>query len=110
MTAIVVVSTSEIQKVIPHFTSNFEITHPDEFKKILWNLGLNINSTYERQEGFEHRNRFNEVVNCTRWVGLERLDEEWTKSGYASREARNDSSGSKLLKDLDKFRYEKIED
>lgn len=110
MTAIVVVSSSEIQKVIPDFSVDYEQTYPEDFKKILWNIGLNTNSPYERQDDLTHRNRLNEVVTCSRWVGLERLDSDWVNSKYSSREARLDSSGSQLVRDLDPFKYERIVD
>jgi len=39
-------------------------------------------------------------VTCDRFVGNERTDKEWIESGYASREAKDKSSGSKLLTDI----------
>lgn len=110
MTAIVVISESEIQKVIPDFTADYENKYPEDFKKILWNLGGDINSPYEKQDNLIHRNQLNEVVICTRWVLKERLDSEWVNSKYSSREARLDASGSQLVRDLDPFKYERIVD
>lgn len=108
MTAIVVVSESEIAKVISNWTFDFPQNNPVAFRKILWDMGIDTNQTFEIQEGFTHRNRLNEVVLCNRFVGIERSDKEWISSGYASREARNDSSGSKLLKDMDRYKYETL--
>lgn len=36
---------------------------------------------------------------CSRWVGKERLDDKWIKSGYASKAAIDKSSGCRLLED-----------
>ena len=105
MTAITVISESEIKKVLPNFSEDYEQKYPDDFKKLLWNLGGNINSPYERQDNLMHRNRLNEVVVCTRWVLKERLDNDWITSGYASREAKLEASGSKMVRDLDPHKY-----
>ena len=66
------------------------------------------NKPIEKQEGLTHRNRLNEVVTCSRWVANERTDSEWIKTGYASREAKNLSSGSKLVRDLDPHKYHQL--
>ena len=49
---------------------------------------------------------FNQIVVCSRWVGEERLDSAWIKSGYASRPAIDKASGSKLTEDIYRARYE----
>lgn len=100
MTAVLIISESEIAKVITDWNYQYPENHQETFKNLLWGLGINVNMPVEKQEGFCHRNRFNEVVLCNRWVGYERLDEDWIKSGYASREAKNESSQSRILKDL----------
>jgi hypothetical protein len=66
---------------------------------------MDIDKPVLRQDGLQHRNRLNEVVVCSRWVGEERLDEAWLYSGYASREAIDKASGSKILEDLYRSRY-----
>ena len=52
-------------------------------------------SWYESME-CEHRSRSGHVVTCERFCGLERMDEKWLKSGYASDDvklmAKNDMS------------------
>lgn len=108
MVAVVVVSASEIQKVVPDFNDSYESRYPEDFRKMLWNLGCDINKPIEKQEGLTHRNRLNEVVTCTRWIANERVDQEWVKSGHASREAKNESSGSKLVRDLDPHKYHQL--
>lgn len=108
MTAVVVVSESELAKVIPDWSMEFVNKRFDAFKQILWDLGLDVYKPWEQQEGLVHRNRLNEVVWCNRWVGVERLDKEWIESGYCSREAKNESSGSQMVKDLDPYKYHKL--
>ena len=48
----------------------------------------------------QHRNRMGKVVVSDRWAGNERIDYQWIMSGYASKEARDKSSGSRLLADI----------
>lgn len=52
-------------------------------------------SWYESME-CEHRSRSGHLVTCERFSGLERMDEKWLKSGYASEDvklmAKNDMS------------------
>lgn len=75
------------------------------FESILYDLGCDTNQPIEWQESTIHRNRMNKVVECRRWACYERIDEAWINSGYASREAINKASGSKLLADLNRFAY-----
>lgn len=103
--ALCIISESEIVKVMPNYSSEFE--HSDEkFKNFLYSLGMNVDRPYQRQDALQHRNRFNEIVVCSRWVGEERLDEAWITSGYASRSAIDKASGSKLTEDIYRARYE----
>jgi hypothetical protein len=103
--ALCIISESEIVKVMPNYSSEFE-DRDEEFKDFLYSLGMNVDRPYQRQDGLQHRNRFNEVVVCSRWVGEERLDEAWIKNGYASRQAIDKASGSKLTEDIYRARYE----
>jgi hypothetical protein len=102
--ALCIVSESEIVKVMPNYSSDFE-NDTIAFNKFLYSLGMDIDKPVLRQDGLQHRNRLNEVVVCSRWVGEERLDEAWLYSGYASREAIDKASGSKILEDLYRSRY-----
>ena len=92
------VSESEIQKVLPDFGSSYYNTQ--KLNDILFELGMDVSKNVEQQNGLKHRNRLNEVVRCTRWVGSERQDEEWINSGYASQEALDKYSGNRILEDL----------
>ena len=103
--AMCIISESEIVKVLPDYSSAFE-NREMEFKDFLYSLGMDVEKPYLRQDGLQHRNRCNEVVVCSRWVGTSRLDTEWLKSGYASREAIDKASGSKLTEDIYRSRYE----
>ncbi len=99
ITALTYLSLSEIQRFKPECTEDWVKENPDEIKGVLHNLGLDFNLPYERQF-VTHRNRFNEVVMCSRWVGYERQDKDWIESGYASQEAMDKVKGNKLLVDL----------
>jgi hypothetical protein len=97
--ALCIISESELVKVIPNYSAEFE-NNTLEFKKVLFSLGMDTERYVLRQDGLQHRNRLNETVVCSRWVGEERLDEAWLLSGYASKEAIDKASGSKILEDL----------
>ena len=52
-------------------------------------------------EVVRHRNRAGKVVECLRYVGVERMDKEWLKSGYASDQVKIASKGDiSLLQEL----------
>lgn len=96
----VIISESELAKVIPDYTAEFETDNPYKFRSLLWDLGMDVDKGFQRQDYLKHRNRLNEVVICSRWVGEERIDTEWVNSGYASIEAKDKYSGSRMLEDL----------
>lgn len=96
----VIISESELAIGIPEYNSNYEQEHPGKFKQVLYRLGIDVSLPYARQDGLWHRNRLNQVVLCSRWIGEERQDRNWVRSGYASREAVDKYSGSKILEDL----------
>jgi hypothetical protein len=96
--ALCIISESEIAKVIPDYS--FQMETEESFKELLYSLGMDIQKPYSRQDALQHRNRLNEIVICSRWVGEERTDEDWVNSGYASREAIDKASGSKILESL----------
>ncbi len=98
--ALCIISESEIVKVMPNYSAEFEDDEFSGFNHFLYSCGMDIEKPFFRQDGLQHRNRLNEVVVCSRWVGEERLDEAWLHSGYASKEAIDKASGSKILEDL----------
>lgn len=96
----VIVSESEIQKLKPEFNEKYANENPTEFNDILFQLGMDVSLPVTIQRGLKHRNRLNEVVTCTRWIGDERLDNAWLKSGNASQEAKDKSCDNKILDDM----------
>ena len=97
--AICYISLSEIQKVKPNLTKQFALDNPAQIELILRQLGMDTSMPVDVQD-VQHRNRFNEVVDTLRWVGLERGDTEWLTYGYASVEALDRAKNNKLLNDL----------
>jgi len=97
--AMQIISESELVKVLEDYSSDWEVKYPVAMQEILFSLGLDTSLNYERQDAIQHRNRFNEVVVCSRWVGVERSDKLWVESGYASKEALDRSKNSRLLDD-----------
>ena len=96
--AVCIISESEIVKVMPDYSKEF--SEREDFKQFLFGLGIDTNKPVIRQDGIQHRNRFGEIVICSRWVGNERIDDEWINSGYASKEAIDKRCGSKILEDV----------
>lgn len=99
ISALCIISESELTTIVENYSCEFE-NSGKEFLDILFSLGLDISRPFQRQDGLTHRNRFNEIVICSRWVGQERIDDDWIKSGYASKEAIDKADGSKMLEDL----------
>ena len=98
--ALSIVSACDIVEVKPDFTYKWAEENPVEFREILWQFGMDTRNGFETQRDVTHRTRLNRLVTCDRYVSNERCDKEWIQSGYASREARDKSSGSKLLTDI----------
>ena len=101
--AIVYISLSEIQTIAPWVDLEFIENNEEVFEQMLYDLGLDLNYPYETQD-VTHRNRFGSVITCPRYVGKERLDKEWLKSGYSSVEARDKALGSRILTDSYRLR------
>lgn len=98
--ALSIVSSYDIAKVKKDFTYQFVKDNLEDFKDILYRFGMNVNSGFETQENVLHRTLAGDVVQGDRYVGSERTDKEWLESGFASREAKDRASGSKLLTDI----------
>ena len=101
--ALVYVSLSELYTIYKKYTSEYFEMHPEELETILQGLGMDTTSNIEVQE-LTHRNRFNNIVTCKRWVGNELTTKEWINSGYASQAAIDKSKNSKMLTDLYRLR------
>ena len=104
ITALCIVSASEINLAKPGFTYYWADNNPDDFNDILFNFGMDLTQPIEKQTDIQHKNRMNKVVICDRYIGYERTDKDWINSGYASKEAKDKASGSKLLADLYKHK------
>jgi hypothetical protein len=102
--ALCYVSAMDIAEVKPDYTYKWGDENLELFNDILYQFGMDTTSFIERQESVTHRTRLNRLVTADRWVGNERIDEEWIKSSYASREAKDKHSGSKLLNDIYKMK------
>lgn len=100
ITALCIISVSELAKVLPEITYKWIEEHPHEFQDILYGLGANISQPIEYQPEILHKNRFNELVQCDRYVCNERSDAEWINSGYASHEAKDKATGNKMILDM----------
>lgn len=98
--ALCIISESEIAKVMPTYNKDYPIDFPGPFKEMMHALGMDVSRPIERQDGLWHRNRLNEIVLCSRYVGHERQDAEWLTSGYASQSAKDKASGSRMLEDM----------
>lgn len=103
--AMTIISESELAKVMDYdFT--LEEKNPTKFRLLMHSLGMDITMPIMRQDAIQHRNRFNEIVVCSRWVGYSRIDSTWINSGYASKEAIDKASGSRLVEDVYRMRGE----
>lgn len=98
--AISYVSLSEIQTVANWVTEEFIEENPDIFKKMLFDLGMDVYNYPWEVQNVTHRNRFGNIITCLRYVGNERVDPEWVNSPYSSVEARDKSLNNSILTDI----------
>ena len=98
--AIVSVSLSELEVLHKGISTKWTEENKEEFKSMLYSVGLDTDKPYEVQENLPHRNRLNKVVQCNRWMGNERTDAAWITSGYASFAAIDKAKNSYLINDM----------
>lgn len=98
--AISYVSLSEIQTVANWVTEEFVEENPAIFKKMLFDLGMDVYNYPWEVQNVTHRNRFGNIITCPRYVGNERIDPEWVNSPYSSVEARDKSLNNSILTDI----------
>lgn len=103
--AVVHVSESEVIQVLPEYAASLETENKPKLEQVLFDLGLNVNQDYIRQDGIQHRNRLGQIVTCSRWYGSERNDVEWLNSGYASQAAVDRNKNNRLLDDSYRVRH-----
>lgn len=97
------VSESEVAALDPEYSYEwFDNSNPKyrHLLGLLYDLGIDTEEYIELQPVVQHRNRLGNVVTCGRYVSSERIDTDWVKSGFASREAKDKASGSKLVEEL----------
>lgn len=96
-----IISESEIAMIYPEYEVSWLEDSIDDLKTILWDMGMDtVNENFELQEVTQHRNRLGKVVTCRRYVGQERSDLEYLRSGYASQAAIDKSRNSRMTDDL----------
>lgn len=98
--AIKYVSMSELQLVNPKINKDWILNNLNEFQKIMHSIGVDTSQEIEVQEDIQHRNIFEDIVTCDRFVCYERTDKEWVESKYASPEAKDKAKGGRILLDL----------
>ena len=98
--SVVHVSESEIASIYPEYNVSWLTENIEDLKSILFDLGMDTSKHFELQEVTQHRNRLGKVVTCGRYLGEERSDSDWLKSGYASPAAKDKSLNSRLTDDL----------
>lgn len=59
-----------------YMTIGYPAPSDEILTQFLWELGMCDSQSPDVQEN-THRNMEGNVVNCTRWVGLQRTDKEW---------------------------------
>lgn len=92
-----IVSESEIAMVDPEYSADWLVENTDKLKSILWELGMDVvNKNFTVSEVVQHRNRLGNIVTCARYIGHERSDNDWLKSGYASQAAIDKSRNSPM--------------
>lgn len=93
--AIVVVSESELKEQGININN---ISHK-ELISLLWHMGIDVLRPIE-YHNVQHRNRFNNIVKCKRFIGHERTDDPWLASGYCSNEVIDKCFGGSLLEGM----------
>lgn len=69
--------------------------------KILWMCGIDVHhEDGVEEELVEHRNWQNQAVKCVRFVGVERRDKAWLRSGLASMEGHMAAASNDVRKDM----------
>lgn len=104
--AISYISLSEIQTTAPWVTQEFIEENKEVFERMLYDLGMDVYNYPHEVQDVTHRNRFGNIITCPRYVGNERIDQEWLESGYSSVAAKDKARGSKILTDCYRLRGE----
>jgi hypothetical protein len=97
--ALTYISLSELQTMDSKYTEEWVLSNKEELTKTLYELGLNTKLPWSTEIN-THRNRFGNIITCSRFVGNERMDKEWLSSEYVSREAIDKARNNRLVNDL----------
>ncbi len=96
-----IVSESEIAMLYPEYNISWLMEEIDDLKTVLWDMGMDtVNENFELSEIVQHRNRLGKVVTCGRYVGIQRSDDDWLNSGYATQDAIDKARNSRMTDDL----------
>ena len=98
---------NELNKLCPNFRIEFLKSENEVIKKathrMFWKLGVNLEDGYEIEEveeGVVSLNKFGEEDSSARLILIERLDDEWISTKYASNYAKKFTKDYQLLVDL----------
>lgn len=92
-----ILSETEIAMLYPEYDVSWLVENIDDLKTILWDMGMDtLNENFTLSEVVQHRNRLGKVVTSGRYVGVERSDDDWLQSGYASEVAMDKSRNSPM--------------
>ena len=96
-----IISESEIAILYPKYDVSWLVENIDSLKSVLWDLGMDtINENFTLSEVVQHRNRLGKIVTSGRYIGIQRSDDEWLRSGYATQEAIDKARNSPMTDDL----------
>lgn len=95
-----VISESELKRKFENWDTEKVLSNPILFNQVLWYMGLDTRHAVETQEGLTHRNKYDEVVNCIRWVGVERTDRDWLNNPHSSLGAHYFSADFQTKKEM----------
>lgn len=91
------VSESELVVICKDYDVSWLTDNTDYLKSVLFDLGLDTTKHFELQDVCQHRNRLGKVVTCRRYLGDERSDGEYLRSGFASTEALDKAKNCRML-------------
>ena len=96
-----IISESEIAILYPKYDVSWLVENIDSLKSVLWDLGMDtVNENFTLSEVVQHRNRLGKIVTSGRYIGIQRSDDEWLRSGYATQEAIDKARNSPMTDDL----------
>ena len=96
---------NELKKITPSLEiEHFKSDNPqvkEALKKLFWNLGCTLPNKVEIDEGLVTHNRFGELDNSPRITVVERDDESWIKTRFASHQVRCLTDDVSMMREMD---------